>query len=60
MPIDHIIVPPERTRGIVKTATTVYLRACPCRARERACPREAWEGCRYRPRYRAVGVYRSW
>jgi electron transport complex protein RnfB len=43
--IDHIIVPPEKVREIVKQATTVYLRDCPCRARERACPRETWEVC---------------
>ena len=43
--IEHIIVPPAMAPEIVRTAKEVYLRDCPCRARQQACPRDTWEVC---------------
>lgn len=43
--INRLIIPPDKAREIVAQADRIYLRDCPCRARERACPPEAWEVC---------------
>jgi ferredoxin len=43
--IDHIIIPRSEAREIVSRVDNIYLRDCPCRKRQRACPPDEWEVC---------------
>ncbi len=43
--INRVIIPPAVAQDIVARASRVYLRECGCRAKEQACPRDAWEVC---------------
>ncbi len=42
---DRVVIPPASAFEITARADKIYVRDCPCRAREKRCPRDAWEVC---------------